>query len=128
MIDSDEENPVTLWAEIWRLRKELEGPSGFATWKDVAVAERIKRVECERKLQTEAGHNEQIRKDIEFAICDKKIHIEIADNFVKSQGAWRWQGDGSDHLESLTCPVLIRPQELIDLIVFGHDTYRTRDK
>lgn len=25
---------------------------------------------------------------------------------------WCWQGDGEDHLESLTCPVLIRPEAL----------------
>lgn len=25
---------------------------------------------------------------------------------------WIWQGDGEDHLESLTCPVLIRPEQL----------------
>lgn len=53
MIDSDEENPVMLWAEIWRLRAELEGPNGYATWKDAAIAERIKRVEYERKLLTD---------------------------------------------------------------------------
>jgi len=28
---------------------------------------------------------------------------------------WIWQGDGEDHLESLTCPVLIEAQDLRDL-------------
>lgn len=28
---------------------------------------------------------------------------------------WAWQGDGSDHLESLVCPVLIRPEKLLEL-------------
>ena len=28
---------------------------------------------------------------------------------------WRWQGDGSDHLESLTCPVLIDAKDLAAL-------------
>jgi hypothetical protein len=29
---------------------------------------------------------------------------------------WYWQGDGEDHLESLVCPVVIRPEELSELI------------
>lgn len=29
---------------------------------------------------------------------------------------WCWQGDGEDRLESLVCPVLIHPQDLIGII------------
>lgn len=29
---------------------------------------------------------------------------------------WFWQGDGEDHLESLSCPVVIRPEDLAALI------------
>lgn len=58
MIDINEENPVTLWTEIWRLRVELKGPDGHATWKDAAIAERVKRIEYEHKLQTEADDKE----------------------------------------------------------------------
>ncbi len=29
---------------------------------------------------------------------------------------WRWQGDGDDHLESLTCPILIGANQLRDLL------------
>lgn len=28
---------------------------------------------------------------------------------------WAWQGDGEDHLESLSCPVVIQPQTLLQL-------------
>ena len=28
---------------------------------------------------------------------------------------WLWQGNGEDHLESLVCPVLIRPETLLKL-------------
>lgn len=28
---------------------------------------------------------------------------------------WVWQGDGEDHLESLVCPVLIQPRQLMTL-------------
>ena len=28
------------WAELYRLREEIKGPDGYATWKDAAVAMR----------------------------------------------------------------------------------------
>ncbi len=43
-----EENPYRLWAEIHALRATLQGPDGYATWKDAAVAERIRRIEAEK--------------------------------------------------------------------------------
>ena len=46
----DADNLVALHAEIFRLRAELQGPEGFETWKDAAVAERVLRIEAERKL------------------------------------------------------------------------------
>ena len=33
-----------------------------------------------------------------------------------AQGYWAWQGDGTDDLESLTCPVLISAQALRNLV------------
>jgi hypothetical protein len=30
------------WAELYRLREEVKGPDGFATWKDAAIAERLR--------------------------------------------------------------------------------------
>jgi len=39
-----------VWAELHRLRHEIQGPDGFATWKDAAIAERIKRVAVEKRL------------------------------------------------------------------------------
>lgn len=29
---------------------------------------------------------------------------------------WAWQGDGEDHLESLSCPVVIHPADLMVMI------------
>lgn len=40
-LDPNERDPNMLWAEIHRLRAEMEGPAGFATWKDAAIAERL---------------------------------------------------------------------------------------
>ena len=44
-------------------------------------------------------------------IIDLKAHLE-----AEGGNYWGWQGDGEDHLESLVCPVVIRPQELLKII------------
>lgn len=41
---------ATHWAELHRLREEVKGPDGFATWKDAAVAERLERIRYQREL------------------------------------------------------------------------------
>lgn len=46
----NEQDPALLWAEIHRLRAELQGPEGYSSWKDAAVAERRRRVELQHKL------------------------------------------------------------------------------
>lgn len=51
-LDDNESNPTLLWAEIWRLRAAVQGPSGFETWQHAAVDERLKRVESEGALRT----------------------------------------------------------------------------
>lgn len=50
MLNDNETNPFTLWAEIHRLRAEFEGPHGYDSWKSAAVAERLKRVELQKRL------------------------------------------------------------------------------
>lgn len=40
-LEPNERDPNVLWAEIHRLRADMEGPSGFSTWKDAAIAERL---------------------------------------------------------------------------------------
>lgn len=39
----------------------------------------------------------------------------------QAQGHWAWQGDGTDDLESLTCPVLISANDLRNLIQKGQE-------
>lgn len=46
----DEDDAVTLWAEIHRLRAAVQGPDGYATWQDAATAERVRRVAAEKAL------------------------------------------------------------------------------
>lgn len=50
-LDSNEDNPVRLWAEIWKLRSETKGPDDYETWRDAAIDEKMKRVKAEQKLQ-----------------------------------------------------------------------------
>lgn len=50
MLDDNEADPCRLWAEIHRLRAAVQGPDGFATWQDAAVAERVRRVRAERAI------------------------------------------------------------------------------
>jgi hypothetical protein len=47
-INDDEEDPAHLWAEIHRLRAALQGPDGYTTWKDAAIAERLRRIKAEQ--------------------------------------------------------------------------------
>lgn len=61
-LDPNEDNPYVLWREIHRLRAALRGPDGFATWKDAAVSERVRRVKAERELRaalTPAPHTKE---------------------------------------------------------------------
>lgn len=46
----EESDPVTLWAEIHRLRAAVQGPDGFETWQEAATAERVRRVAAEKEL------------------------------------------------------------------------------
>lgn len=50
-LDPNEEDPCRLWAEIHTLRAALEGPHGFDSWQDAAVAERRRRVKVEQSLK-----------------------------------------------------------------------------
>lgn len=48
----------------------------------------------------------------------QKITDERNDLLRERDGeVWIWQGDDDDHLESLACPILIRPEQLRDIIV-----------
>lgn len=81
MLDDDEADPVRLWAEIHHLRAALQGPDGYATWQDAAVAERVRRVRAER--QTRWLTKEDIDPLIEqardaFYPADMNPHFERA--------------------------------------------------
>ncbi|EOI5760228.1 hypothetical protein ACMS1L_002420 [Cronobacter turicensis] len=56
-----------LYAELYRLREEVKGPNGFATWKSAAIAEKTARVKCESLLN-------QRSRDIDYLTAMAAFH------------------------------------------------------
>jgi hypothetical protein len=78
-LDDNESNPTLLWAEIWRLRAAVQGPSGFETWQQAAVNERLKRVESEGALRTLRA----LLEDTLTGARDDRKAIEVGDTSEK---------------------------------------------
>lgn len=51
------------WAELYRLREEVKGPDGFATWKDAAVSERLRAAVLKDSLQAFIKYAEDVGDD-----------------------------------------------------------------
>lgn len=49
---------------------------------------------------------------------DEQLELRVH-RAMSQANYWAWQGDGQDHLESLTCPVAIDPRVLAQLIAAG---------
>ena len=45
------DSELELQTKIYELKAEMEGPGEYATWKDAAIAERLKRVAAEKEIQ-----------------------------------------------------------------------------
>jgi len=87
-----EEDPARLWAEIHTLRSAIQGPDGFATWKDAAVDERVRRVRAEKQaamlgnllavIHRDGGHYvekvgiEQACRDAETIVAGIRVQLE----------------------------------------------------
>ena len=72
-LNPDEGDPVTLWAEIWRLREAVKGPDGYATWQDAATAERIRRVRAESKQAAPVAQQPQ-EIEVQCPVCSHKFY------------------------------------------------------
>lgn len=64
------------------------------------------------------GLVEEVRlKDAEIArLAEQVMNLQAYRDGESGGGVWHWQGDGEDHLESLTCPIVIRAQDLRRLV------------
>lgn len=49
--------------------------------------------------------------DLEEEVERLRTRLDTAHSVANGE-VWYWQGDGEDHLESLTCPILITPAKL----------------
>ena len=61
--------------------------------------------------EIEASH-QKIEDELRGIIWEKNERV----NSILRGEYWMWQGDDEDHLESLVCPIVIRPDQLKDLI------------
>ena len=62
-----------------------------------------------RRAEAAESENKRLRGEL----ADRHYQIQRAlESGESSREVWYWQGDGDDHLESLTCPILITPDKL----------------
>lgn len=59
----------------------------------------------------EACKNAYLKSEQENAELKVKVF-----RYFNDEECWIWQGDGSDHLESLVCPVVIHPVDLMRIL------------
>lgn len=95
------------WAHEWH-GKELPPP-----WRAVTalIAERD---EARRKLTALAAEHRSLQAERDQLASDLRAVRTSTD------GVWRWQGDGQDHPESLTCPVVMTAGTLRDILAARH--------
>lgn len=66
-LDPNESDVYALWAEIIRLRAAAQGPAGYVTWQDAAVAERMLRVKATDEVVRLLGcgdENERLKAEL----------------------------------------------------------------
>lgn len=84
-----EDDPAELWAEIHKLRAEVQGPTGHATWKDAAVAERTEAAKRILKWRDsfDAMHRRAMAAEkqlVEFENRDKIAAEQAVENFKEA--------------------------------------------
>jgi len=102
-------NTYNEWASADAMRM------GLKVWKLARVPELLARVEeLEEQLTSAqsrvAGHIEHI-KSLEAEVAKLR---SIKFKRFSNQDYWIYQGDGSDHLESLVCPVVMSAQQVAE--------------
>lgn len=90
----------------FRLRREI------AALKEQLGAEKSAR-EAAEKLSS--GYAEAVKFD-DIRHHDDVLQINALHQVCEEQNYWAWQGDGKDGLDTLSCPIVIRPEQLRDLL------------
>lgn len=114
--------------ELEIYRRPVERPSEVVEDKDIRVYYAGKWVDFRNgkiRISTDDGGIDKMEflenQNQDLARHCEKLQAEI--NSLKekqfahfaNEECWIYQGDGTDHLESLVCPVVISPQKLIEL-------------
>lgn len=100
------------FGELGSLQFWLDNPSDIDTLKTTSVTNQKRIKELEGQLATcTQSYNYMLGERDEWMAFSKSMSADY-----NAQGYWAWQGDGTDDLESLTCPVLISAQALRNLV------------
>ena len=88
------EPEAILHSELVRLKAEMQGPEGFATWKDAALDERLKRVRTRSEtLQECVDRIEELKSSVsEAGILTQEVHetaINVLNNCVRALNGLR---------------------------------------
>ncbi len=99
-------------AEIREFLNEQAAPNSV----EIAVSNVLDYV---GKLESELADTKAAR-DREIALVNEGLEREkelrrIRHDVYLSEGGWIYQGDGSDHLESLTCPVVVPVEKMREI-------------
>lgn len=82
-LDDNEECPARLWAEIHRLRAQIEGPAGHESWQAAAVAEGLGRKQAQQELQKDARRHVD---SVSHVTVPRKLPEEISKLVRASHG------------------------------------------
>lgn len=93
--DRAEADAVEAWRQVHLFKAEAGGPDGFATWKDAAIDERLRRV----KAETERAD----RAEAELAVLRNNQLGPVSEGPLKALGAWI-----ADHTDDDTWPAAER--------------------
>lgn len=77
-----------------------------------AEGDRLRRVVDEQARKADAVRAEYQAMAVALAEATRQLAIVDAG----AEGVWRWQGDGHDHPESLSCPVVMSADTLRALL------------
>lgn len=88
------EPEALLHSELFRLKAEMQGPAGFATWKDAALDERLKRVRTRSETLTECiDRIEELKSAVsEAGILTQEVHetaLNVLNNCIRSLNGLR---------------------------------------
>jgi hypothetical protein len=83
------------WAELYRLREEVQGPNGFATWKEAAVHERNlrqrERLAREALAAPPAAQVDQLREALRDAIDGFCEHVKFVPGSLTDITVKKWE-------------------------------------